>query len=409
MFDLDKWEEIYHTLKKNKIRTFLTGFSVAWGIFMLIILLGAGNALQNGFIHDFQDDAINSIWISRGTTALPHNGLQPGRSVRLTNDDYEHIRSKIDQDYHITSRFNLWGRLVSYGPEYGNFNVRSVHPDHEELENTIITQGRFINKTDVDHYKKVTVIGELIKRTLFKEGEAIGKYIKVSGIPFKVVGVFKDEGSENEMEYLYLPVSTAQRTFNGSNQVNQILFTTGNMSFEASEIMKRKMKETLAARHNFSVNDPRAVRIRNNNERFHTVMNILNGIRIFIWVIGIGTIVAGIVGVSNIMLIVVRERTKEIGIRKALGATPWSVVSLILQESVIITGVAGYMGLVSGVGLLELVSSNFPEMGIFRNPEVDINVAVYATLLLILAGALAGLFPATRAAAIRPIEALREE
>jgi putative ABC transport system permease protein len=254
------------------------------------------------------------------------------------------------------------------------------------------------------------VIGQLVKDALFGSKPALGEYIKINGIAFKVVGVFEDIGSDSEMRQIYLPISTARRAYNGSNRIRQFMLTTGEAELAATEDMSEEIKERLAARHRFAVEDQRAVFVNNLNRFFKQFVDLMTGIRAFVWIIGIGTILAGVVGVSNIMMIVVRDRTKEIGIRKALGATPWSIVSLILQESVFITAVAGYIGLVLGVAVLELVSTNLPDSLVyFKNPAVDLRIAIYATVLLVVAGTLAGLIPARRAASIRPIQALRDE
>ncbi len=409
MFSVDNWQEILDTLAKNKLRTLLTGFSVAWGIFMLIILLGSGNGLANGIEYQFRDDAINSLWIRSGQTSLPHQGHRPGRRVQFTNEDYDQISSAVDGVEHATSRYYVRSPTVTYGKETANYNVRAVHPGHLYVENTIITEGRFINDLDVERYRKVAVIGDLIQQALFKEESAIGELIKINGVAFKVVGVFKDEGGQGEMENIYLPVSTAQRTYGGANRVAQIMVTTGDADLAQSEAISEAIRTRLATRHHFSLEDQRAVFIYNNLENFQRFVQLMGGIRLFVWIVGIGTILAGVVGVSNIMMIAVQERTKEIGIRKALGATPRSIIGLILQESVLITGVAGYVGLVLGVGLLELAAEHMPSSEFFLNPSVDLKVAIYATLLLVLAGAVAGGFPARKAARIRPIEALHDE
>ena len=410
MFDLDKWHEIFSTIRKNKLRTFLTGFSVFWGIFMLIILLGIGNSMVNGFQAKFQDDAVHSIWVSPGQTTMPYDGLQPGRDVKFTNDDHNLIENMIPDGEHITSRFVRWGgNIITYKDKSASFNIRSTHPDHRYLENTIVTKGRFINDKDLKEYRKVVAIGEVVEAELFEGANSLGEYINVKGVPFKVIGVYKDEGNEGEMSYLYLPITTAQRTFNGQNQVNRVMFTTNSMDLDASQQLGEQVRSIMAQRHHFDIKDQSALRVRNIYENFLSILTILNAIKAFVWVIGVGTIIAGIVGVSNIMMIVVTERTREIGIRKALGATPFSIISLVVQEAVFITGFAGYLGLVAGVGVLELLNSLIGELGIFKNPQVDFEIAVYATLLLIFCGALAGFFPARRAASIKPIEALRDE
>jgi putative ABC transport system permease protein len=278
------------------------------------------------------------------------------------------------------------------------------------LERTKVIEGRYINDLDIEKFRKVAVIGILVKQALFGEQPALGELIRINGIAFKVVGVFEDEGSDQERELIYLPISTAQRTFNGKNRVNQILFTTGQATLEQSQAMAEETRRILAENHDFDPEDKGAVFVQNAVENFQRFVSLMQGIRIFIWVVGIGTLLAGVVGVSNIMLVAVKERTREIGIRKALGATPRSIVGLILAESVLITGFAGYLGLMAGVGVLALVSGALPaESSFFRNPQVDLRVALWATVLLVVAGAVAGFFPARRAASIQPVQALRDE
>ncbi len=410
MFDLDKWQEIFSTISKNKLRTFLTGFSVAWGIFMLIILQGAGKGLQNGVETQFQGSATNSMWIWSGQTSKPYAGMQPGRYVRMTNDDYEHIGNHIEGIDKLSARFSTRGNsLITYKNESGTYNMRSVHPDYLQIERLEIPEGRFINILDLKNYRKTVVISTKVKEELFKQEEAIGKYINVNGIPFKVVGLFTDASNNSEnMHMIYLPITTAQRVFSGSNRINLIALTVGDASVETSKEIESEIKATLAARHKFDPTDERAVGSWNSTEAFDQFVRLFSSISLFVWVIGIGTIIAGVVGVSNIMMIVVKDRTKEIGIRKAIGATPGSVVSLVMQEAILITAFAGYVGLVLGVALLELVSGNI-DTPFFKHPQVDIGVAIGATVLLVAAGALAGFFPARRAASIRPIEALRDE
>jgi len=411
MLDLDTWQEILDTIRANKLRSFLTGFAVAWGIFMLIVLLGSGQGLANGIEYQFRDDAINSIWVFPGQTSIPYKGLAPGRRLQLTNDDREEIRTGVGGVEHITSRFYIGGTLrVRYKQETTTFDVRCVHPDHVYLEKTIMTAGRFIDALDLSEYRKVAVIGVRVKDALFKKEQALGKNIEINGVAFQVVGMFTDDGGEGEQEKIYLPITTAQRAFGGANKVGMIMMTTGEAPLDTTEGMAKDVKRRIATRHTFSTEDPRAVFVNNNNEQFQRFSSLMAAIRMFVWVVGVGTILAGVVGVSNIMMITVRERTREIGVRKALGATPWSVVGLVLQESILITSVAGYVGLVLGIGLLELAAKNLPAGSeYFRNPNVDLAVAVQATLLLIVAGLAAGFIPARRAAAVRPVDALRNE
>ena len=407
MFDLDKWNEIMETLSKNKLRTFLTGFSVFWGIFMLVILLGAGNGLKNGIKNAFNDDAVNSIWIRGGRTNLAFKGLKPGRLINLKNSDFDNISGMPESEY-STARYNIWNSTANYGSEGGTFHVRSVHSDHMYLENTIITEGRFINLNDLKEFRKVTVIGKGVIEQVYKEINPIGTYLNINGIPFKVVGTFRDEGNEREEQYIYLPITTGQRVFSGQDFVNNIMITTGDLKLDKTTELAEEIKNNLAVSHNFDPKDKRAVRVRNHNEDFQEIMNVITGMKLFIMVIGAGTIIAGIVGVSNIMTIVVKERTKEIGVRKALGATPISIINMVLQESVFITSFAGYFGLLAGVAILELVGPNL-KSDFFVKPEVDVNIAIGTTLVLVFAGALAGFFPARRAAKIKPVVALRDE
>jgi putative ABC transport system permease protein len=411
---IDLLQEIGYGIRKNKLRTFLTAFSVGWGIFILIILLGAGSGLLNGIIYQFRDGAINSIWIRPQRTSLAYGGMQPGRQLRFTNEDYDYVKNNVKGVEHVTARFYLWGEFtIRYKQNYSAFDVRSCHPDHRYLEKTLITKGRFLNDKDQLEKRKVAVIGTKVEEILFKGVEPLDKYITINNIQYKVVGVFDDEGGEQEVRQLYIPISTAQMAYNGGNRIHHLMYTVGDASPKENDAILNEVKKNMAERHRFDPNDPRALSIWNNIEDFKRITGVFDAIGIFLWVVGLGTIVAGIVGVSNIMLISVKERTREIGIRKALGATPSSIVSLILLESIIITAGAGYLGLLSGIGLVELIQWGLAQAGeqpeFFRNPQVNISTALYALLILVFSGTLAGFFPARRAAQIVPIEALKEE
>lgn len=409
MFDLDKWQEILATIRKNKLRTFLTGFSVAWGIFMLIVLLGSGNGLQNGIEYQFKADATNTLWLSPGSTTMAFKGMKPGRQINFTNEDYTFVKENIPGVEEIAARYYFWeNRIISYKKQFGSFDLICVHPDMQLIEKIKVEQGRLLNQIDLQRNRKVVIIGLPVKEALFKNGEnPLGEYIKVNGVPFKVVGVFTDR-NDRDQQRLYLPISTSQMIFNGGNKIHNLTITT-NLSPEQSEVLEQTLRTKLAKRHRFNSEDKSALYINNTLREFKQFQNMFMGIKLFVTVIGLFTIIAGVVGVSNIMIIVVNERTKEIGIRKAIGATPWSVIFLIIFESVIITASAGYIGLVGGIGLLELVDKFMPASEFFRNPEVDFNIAVSATLVLVFSGMLAGLFPAIKAARIRPVIALRDE
>ena len=410
MFFIDRWEEIFSTIRKNKLRTFLTGFSVAWGVFMLIILLGSGTGLENGVRDQFRSSAVNTLWVWGGETTVPYKGLKPGRDITFDNKDYNEIRRDVDGIGHIAGRTFVWGdNTISYKGEYGNYEIRSVHPDYGIIEKVTVLEGRFINPNDIKLNSKITSVSKDVELSLFKEEKAIGKYINVNGIPFKVVGIFEDiDGRDDNQRVIYVPITTAQKVFMSEDRVGTMAVTVGSNKISESKRMEDEIRKLIAKNHRFDIEDENAMFIWNGVKEFKQFMDLFAAIRMFIWVIGIGTIIAGIVGVSNIMMIAVKERTKEIGIRKSLGATPISIILLILQESVFITGLAGYIGLVLGVGLLELVSPHI-QSEFFRNPEANLQVAISATILLVLSGMIAGYVPARRAASIRPVVALRDE
>jgi putative ABC transport system permease protein len=409
-FDIDLFQEIFSTIQSNKLRTFLTGFSVAWGIFMLILLLGSGTGIEKGVKKEFKGIATNGIWIHQGQTSLPYKGMPLGRSINFVNADYEDIKATVPGVEHITARYYMWSNnLITHKNEYGDFNIIGCHPAHRFLRETLLLNGRLLNQKDIDGYRKVAVIGRLVKDQLFKNSPAVGKYLQINGVPFKVVGIFGDDVNERSTQILYLPITTVQKVFGGGNRIHAVMFTTGDATIDQSKQMEQAVREKMSARHKFSVKDRKALRIWSSVEQYQKLMNLFRNIRFFIWLIGIGTIFAGIVGISNIMLIAVKDRTKEIGIRKALGATPGSIVRLVIAEAVLITVFSGYMGLTLGVVLIEVVSKNLPAIALFQNPEVDFDVALGALALLVAAGLAAGFIPARKAAKIQPIAALREE
>lgn len=420
MFDIDKWQEILATIKKNKMRTFLTGFSVAWGIFMLMILLGSGNGLSNGVSQNFMRNAVNSMWLWSGRTSIPYHGLKEGRDIRFTNADYDVLKNMDGIDC-TSGRYYIGGNTISYGSEYGEYNAITCHPDLKDVESIDVVNGRFINQVDINQTRKSVVLGKDIYDALFNGKNAIGEYVKVNNIPFKVVGICKESGGTRHRN-AYLPVSTGQKVFNGANRLHNFALTINAETVEESRAIEQEVREAFARKHKFDANDESAMGSFSLLEEFLQTMKIFQAIDIFIWIIGIGTLIAGIVGVSNIMLIVVKERTKEIGIRKAIGASPSSVIGLILLESILITTIAGYIGLVLGTGLMEIINIFVEKQyevsaatnggsgdTIFRNPTVDLGIAVTATLVLVVAGAVAGYIPAKRAARIKPIVALRDE
>ena len=408
MFDFDKWQEIIATIKKNKLRTLLTAFSVAWGIFILIILLAAGQGLRNGAQEQFGNDAANSIWIDGGQTSMAFEGYKPGKLIELNNDDYFNIKNNVLGIDHATAVYNGHvTKILSYKNEHAGFMVRACAPDHYLLEKAKIISGRFINEIDFNEFRKVCVIGIPVRNTLFKNENPINKLIDAGGTKYKVVGVFNDPG-KGDNDRIYVPLLTAQRINNAKNKVGTIWASTGTLSVEGSEQIAQGIRNSLAKKYHFNPMDINALNVSNNNIEYARIMSMLDGIKLFILIIGIFTLIAGVVGVSNIMMIIVKERTKEIGVRKALGASPFSIVSLILQESVFITSIAGYVGLILGIGVVESLKAAGLEGDFFKNPDVNLNVALLSVVLIVIAGALAGLFPALKAARVEPITALRE-
>jgi len=397
----------------------MTGFSVSWGIFMLIILLGSGKGLEHGMEYNFSNTVKNSIWVYSGKTSESYDGLKAGRRIQFTNEDYDMLKQKLSGIDNISGRLYLFDELmVTYKNEYGKYNVTCVMPEFGKIKIMDFNKGRFLNYYDTKYFRKVAVVSEPIVDVLMKGvDKPVGKYIKLGGIPFKIVGVFTDPEDKKSKD-IYIPLSTGQRVFNGGNKIRNLAISTEATTVAGNKKIENQLRNLLARKHRFSVDDKKAIYVNNTLEHFKQAQGAFAGINGFIWVIGVMTIIAGIVGVSNIMIILVKERTKEIGIRKAIGASPGSVVRLILSESILITSIAGFTGLLLGMGVLFIVDkivSKAIENGadqmnyIFNHPSADFNIAITATLVLILAGLIAGYVPAKRAAAIKPIEALHDE
>jgi len=413
MFDLDKWQEIFNTISKHKLRTFLTALGVFWGIFMLVFLMGAGKGLENGVLGMFGNHAINSMYVWSQRTTLPYKGLPPGRRANFTMDDVYAIEDnfKGEIEYIAPRLFVPAGEIIN-GDNKGAFDVRGERPEFKFIEPMVISEGRFINQLDIRDFRKVIVIGKRVKDILFKEEEAIGQRLKINGSDFLVVGTFKSnrngEQASDDEKMIYMPLSTAQRISNRPNDINWFVCTV-NKKYSVSDLEDR-VKSLLRNRHKIHPDDPQGIRSNNVEEEFKQFEGLFFGIRLIVWIVGIGSLLAGIIGVGNIMLIVVKERTKEIGIRKAMGATPGSIVSMILLESVFITTIAGYFGLLTSTGIVFLMQLATGEGSqFFANPEINMNVGIGAVLILIIAGALTGLLPALHAASINPVEALKNE
>ncbi len=416
MFDKDNWQEIFATIKKNKLRTFLTSLGVGWGIFMLVIMLGAGNGLKNGVLKDFDGTATNSFFMWTQRTTKPYKGMKPGRDFDFNNGDAMALRQL--KELAVVSPQNQLGGYqggnnVIRGLKSGNYEVAGVYPNIAQISAVKITQGRFLNENDITFKRKVCVIGRAVKENLFKpEEKTLGDYVSINGVYFMVVGVSVPMGSggqaEQEASRVVVPFTTFQNAFNYGDQVGW--FAISSQPNISAAVAEEKVIALMKERHKIAPEDEQAIGHWNMEVQFKKMSGLFAGINMLIWVVGIGTLIAGIIGISNIMLIVVKERTKEIGVKRALGATPVSVMFQIILESVFLTAVAGYFGLVIGVVLLELINMALgADVPMFSNPTVDINVAIVSLSVLIGCGALAGLIPAQRAVSVLPVEALRSE
>lgn len=413
MFSIERWQEIFEGLYKNKLRTALTGVSVASGIFILVILLGAGNGIQNGIQQQFERDAVNRISVWPGITQKEYKGLGVGRTIQLHNADYD-LATQLFGDYieYKSAIYSVWSGNIVYKDKTGNYRVEGVHPDYQFIENASIVKGRFVNQSDNINYEKNVIIGQKVANDLFKNGEEpLGKELNVSGTIYKVVGVYSDPGGERQESRVFIPIATAQKAYSAGDSIRSMAFTLRksanfDTAVNESHAFTQKLETFLKARHTIAPDDQGALVINNSLDQAKNIYVITGGVQAFFWFVGICTIIAGVVGVGNIMLIIVKERTKEIGIRKALGASPFSIITMILQEAVFITVVAGFSGLIFGMLIWEFVGP-YVEADFFTHPEVDFNVAITTLIILIVAGAFAGFIPAYRAAKIRPIVALR--
>ena len=409
MFNRDRWREIFETIGKNKLRTFLSGFTVALGIFIFIILFGLGNGLKNTFQEFFLDDASNAIFIYPGRTSMPYKGFKANRRIEFKNEDVEDIKQNFPMfTEYVTPRITR-SELTSFKNESNTYTTRAVAPGHQFIEKTILMKGRYINQLDLNKKTKNAVIGRLVAKDLFKKEDPIGKYIDVGSTVFKVVGVFQDDGGDNEERYIYIPYTTRQLLEKSNDKVGQIIVTfpkelghVGAVAFEKS------LKKFFKDKKSVDPRDPNGIYFQNLTDDLKQSQQFAVVLQLIVSFVGLGTLIAGIIGISNIMVFVVKERTKELGIRKALGATPRSVIQMVLQESVFITAISGYVGLFLGIAVLKNVGLSLEEYFI-KNPFIDFGTAFAATIVIIIFGAIAGYIPAKRASRIKPIVALRDE
>lgn len=413
--------EIWSTAKRNKLRTALTGFAVAWGIFMLIFLLGSGNGLINALEQNAGSVLDNSMVVYSGQTSIPYNGLQEGRYIELEDQDFNTTNQKFN---HIIDKAGatIWQGTanVALGENYFSSSMEGVYPNMAEINKMDMLHGRFINQVDINENRKVLVLSETNAKELEPHdcGRLIGQQVKVDNIAFQVVGIYDNDESEMN-DVVYTPFTTLRILYNKGDRADRFMFSFhGLKSEEENEAFEDAYRRTINANHQAAPEDEETIWIWNrflNNMQMNQGMSI---IRTALWLIGIFTLLSGIVGVSNIMLISVKERTREFGIRKAIGAKPFSILKLIIVESVIITTFFGYIGMVVGIAANQYMDATIgheqTDTGLFKttlfvNPTVGLDVCVEATLVMIIAGTLAGLIPARKAAHIRPIEALRAE
>ncbi|MDR3218443.1 MAG: ABC transporter permease [Dysgonamonadaceae bacterium] len=416
MFDFDNWVEIFDAIKKNKLRTFLSGFSITWGLFTFVVLLSAANGAQDGVVMSFGNRFVNKLFISGRLTSIPYQGFPEDRKINFDQDDYDMVNKKIPEKQYLSATIRKLVN-VNYGQSNSIGNLYGIHPDFNLISGVkvIDDQGRLIRDIDVEEKRKVVIINKRLREVLFADEYPVDKNIIINKVSFKVVGVF-EEASVANLERMYIPFSTAQLIFNGGWGLEGLsMATVGLNTNDKNEMFNKKLIADFGAIHQFDPEDGRAIYINSQMKEYLQAVGIFNAVTVFIWIVGLGTLFAGIVGVSNIMLITVRERTKEFGIRKALGAKPTSILSSIIMESVCITALFGYLGVFLGICANKLFSSflvnnpNMSSLAIFENPNVDMNVALGAMTILIIAGVFAGYFPARLAVKISPVEAMRSE
>ena len=410
MFNRDNWIEIFDTIRKNKLRTFLSGFTVALGIFIFIILFGFGNGLSNTFQKFFNDDNSNSMFLFPGRTAEPFKGYEIGRRIEFDNSDLKAIIDNFDKYIESISPRIYDYANIKYKHKSNNYSIRAVSPSHQYNEMTIMMQGRFLHEDDITNKKRHAVIGRLVALDLFEDENPIGKYIDASGHTWKVIGVFQDDGGDREERTVYIPYTSLQKIKKNTDKIDQIIINyKPEIGYAGAVEFEKKLKQFLKSRKDISPKDRSGIYIRNVADNLKQNQQFASVLQLIITFIGIGTLIAGIIGISNIMVFVVKERTKELGIRKAIGASPKSIITMILQESIFITTFSGYFGLIIGIATLSLIGDKLEEDYYITNPYIDISTAVTATIILVLFGALAGYIPARRAAKIKPIIALRDE
>lgn len=410
MFDLDRWREIFQSINKNKLRSVMSGFTVAFAILLFTLLFGVVSGLKNTFEGAFVDDAVNSMIVRVWKSTKPFKGLQSGRRIQLKNPDYDYLADKYESKIDLMTARIFKNFSISYKEKQDNYSVTAVHPDHQFLEKTIIDDGRYINQLDINETSKVIVIGRLIKSDLFGEKPALGKRVNVGGISYKVIGIFSDDGGDNEERVAYIPVTTAQKLYGNNEYLNQIrIGYNQDLNLDEAIAFGNLIERDMRSKLDIHPDDQSALSVRNMAEGRKGVDVFMIALFFIVVFIGSGTLIAGIIGISNIMIFVIKERTKEFGIRKALGAKPSSIVGMVVQESVLITTIAGYLGLTLGTYILSLIGNSLEKDYFIKDPSVSQGLVIGATFVLIISGLIAALVPARKASQIKPVVALRAD
>ena len=408
MFDLDRWQEIFASIRSNVLRTILSGFTVALGLYIFIVLFGIGNGLQNAFTEGFARDAQNLISIFTGKTTIAYNGLQSDRIVTMNNDDFDALTADSAKVEYSTPRYTAnW--TVKYGNESGSYQINGANTEEKYIENRKILEGRYLSPNDMDRKQNVAVIGRMVQRDLIKDGSPVGKNLDINGTVFKVIGVFSDDGGDWDERHITIPLTTLQQMKKGADTLSTI-YIAYDPKMTPDEAMKYgdELKDQLKARKNVSPDDENGVRVWNNAQNMGETFQFIFVLTVIVGFIGLGTLLAGIIGISNIMVYIVKERTQEIGVRKAIGAKPGSIVGLIIQESIVITVISGIIGVALGVLTLKLIGTSLEDYFI-KSPSVGWGLIIVAFFCLVMSGLIAGFIPAYRASKIKPIEALRTE
>ena len=410
MFNVERWKEIFQSIQKNKLRTALSGFTVSLGILIFIILFGLGEGLKNSYSDLFLNEANNVIFIYPGKTTKPYGGFKTNRQIELKNEDVDAIMNEFQESIEYLNPRLFVSEPIKYKLESYQFDINAVAPSNQQIEKHVLMKGRYINQKDIIEKNKVTTIGRLVARDIFKGEDPLGKFINLGSRAFKVVGVFQDTSGDTEENKLIIPYTTRQQILKGTDIIGTLAITFDqNIGGSGAVKLSNNVKSLLKKRKSIDPSDPSGIRVRNVADEIDRSLQFANALQIIITFVGIGTLIAGIIGISNIMVFIVKERTKELGIRKALGAEPNEIIKMILSESIFITTLSGFFGMILGIVVLNSLDSGALQDYFITRAGVDFGIAFFATIILIVFGVVAGYVPAKRAASIKPIVALRDE